>query len=181
MDGASNDLLRQLADKQEIAEQIYRYCRGLDRLDEPTLLSVYHPDATEDRGEGVFVGAAADMARLAIGQLRTAYAASQHFIGNVLIELQGDLAFAESYFQAYHRYADREGAPATELIMAGRYLDRFERGQGVWKIAHRKMVNDWSRTQPVADGWLQRHAGAHRSRRSIDDSGLSVEGSPHGA
>jgi ketosteroid isomerase-like protein len=174
MDDQTDHLLRQLTDKQEILEQIYRYCRGLDRLDEPTLRAVYHPDAVEDRGEGVFVGSAHEMASRAIEQLRTAYAASQHFIGNVLIDLEGDVAFAESYFQAYHRYADRTGKPPTELIMAGRYLDRFERRQGVWKIAHRKMVNDWSRTQPVSDPWLERHGGAHRSRRSIDDSQLQT-------
>lgn len=164
--------LRLLEDRQSILDLVYLYCRGLDRLDEPTLCSVYHDDATEDRGEGVFVGPAHEMARLAMGQLRTAYAASQHFIGNVLIDVAGDVAFGEAYFQAYHRYAERPDRPPVELIMAGRYLDRFERRGGTWKIAHRKMLNDWSRTQPVADPWLQRHPGAHRSVRAISDCRL---------
>ena len=82
----------------------------------------------------------------------------------------------------------REVIKALEIWLkdwqSARILERFDelvRENGTWKIAHRKMVNDWSRTQPVADGWLQRHAGAHRGRRSIDDSRLPVEGSPHGA
>src|SRR5690606_29336609 len=102
-------LLRELADKQAITEVIYRYCRGLDRLDWPTLSSVYHPDAIEDRGEALFVGPAEDLARAALKSLTEAYVVSQHLIGNILIELDGDTAFAESYFQAYHRYVERAG------------------------------------------------------------------------
>ena len=32
-----------------------------------------------------------------------------------------------------------------ELIAAGRYLDTFEKRDGVWKITHRKAVFDWNR------------------------------------
>ena len=39
-----------LLDKQEIYEVILRYCRGIDRLDEELLLSVFHPDAYADFG-----------------------------------------------------------------------------------------------------------------------------------
>lgn len=163
-------LLRELADKQAITEVIYRYCRGLDRLDWPTLQSVYHPDAIEDRGDGLFVGPAADLAKAALKSLAEAYTVSQHLIGNVLIELDGDTASAESYFQAYHRYVDRAGDGPTEMIMAGRYIDRFERRNGEWRIARRKMALDWTRTQPVADSWLQKNPRVHRGVREIADS-----------
>lgn len=135
------------------------------------------PTPFEDRGEGLFVGAAAEMARLAIEQLRTRYEVSQHFVGNVLVELDGDAAHGESYFQAYHRYRPRDGEASLEVIMAGRYLDRFERRAGVWKIAHRKMINDWTRTRPAANIWLERRPGAHRAVRDISDARLS-EGEP---
>ncbi|MBV9995628.1 MAG: nuclear transport factor 2 family protein [Caulobacteraceae bacterium] len=175
MDARSDrKLLRELADRQAITELIYLYCRGLDRMDEPR--AIYHPDAREERGEGVFEGRAHDMIAAALKALRKRYVATQHFIGNILIELDGDLAWGESYFHAYHRLPDPPpGAPPRddgEFVMAGRYLDRFERRDGVWKIAHRRMVNDWNHTRKVAEGYFERFPGAYRSRRVIADSRL---------
>ena len=158
--------LSDLADKQAISEVIYRYCRGLDRLDAAMLATVYHHDAQEDRGAGIYVGSAHGMAPVALRHLALNFSSSQHFIGNILIELRGVTAFVESYFQAYHRYADRPGTPATEVMMAGRYLDRFERRAGEWRIAHRRMDMDWTRTQQVQESWMDRHPGAHRGDRS---------------
>ena len=40
--------LRQLLDKQEIYEILVRYCPAVDRLDEPLMRSLYHPDAVTD-------------------------------------------------------------------------------------------------------------------------------------
>ena len=174
MDNDLSASLARLEDRQAILDLIYLYCRGLDRLDEATLRSVYHDDAVDDRGEGLFVGAAHEMATYALDQLRRNFTASQHFIGNVLIDFDGDAAFGESYFHAYHRYAERPDKPTMELVMAGRYLDRFERRDGVWKIAHRKMAMDWSRTQPVAERWFERNPGSHRSARVIADSRLQA-------
>ncbi len=60
----------------------------------------------------------------------------------------------------------------TEPMLAGRYLDRFERGAGVWKIACRKMICERCRTQDVADGWFAGNQGAYRANRTIEDSRL---------
>ena len=42
--------LQRLLDKQEIYEVLCRYCRGIDRLDEPLVRSCYHPDAVDNHG-----------------------------------------------------------------------------------------------------------------------------------
>lgn len=187
--------LQALADKQAIAELMATYCRGVDRADPETLASIYHHDAIEDRGEGIFMGLAHDWVPWSIKLVQSAFASTQHFIGNCLIELDGDEAQAETYFHAYHRFAsaggtaeNREaaalvgGGEATdtmvwpegdmELMLAGRYLDRLERRDGVWKIAYRKMICDWCHTQPAADGWFADNPGAHRGMRGIDDARL---------
>jgi hypothetical protein len=166
-----------LLDKQSIRELVYRYCRGLDRLDEATLRAIYHADAIEDRGPGLFVGKAHDFIPVVLKTLQKYYLLSQHFIGNCLIDIEGDVAYGESYFSAYHRLPDKSATPGDapvgrEMIMSGRYLDRFERRDGVWKIAHRKMVNDWTRTQPVAEKWFESNPAVHRSMRAIADSRL---------
>jgi SnoaL-like domain len=108
MEAKSEADLRVLLDKQEIHEVMMRYCRAVDRVDEELLRSVYHPDAVDNHG--LFNGKASDFVPWCIRQLREAYTATQHFIGNELIEVQGDQAWCEFYFVAYHRY-ERKGEP----------------------------------------------------------------------
>jgi hypothetical protein len=40
-------------------------------------------------------------------------------------------------------------SPVVNLF-AGRYVDRFERREGEWRIARRTVVHDWSRQLPAA-------------------------------
>lgn len=183
--------LQTMMDRMEITDLLGLYCRGLDRVDEAILRSIYHEDAIEDRGEGLFVGPAQDWVSWTLSVLPV-FKLTQHCIMNVLIDVQGDVAFGETYFQAYHRFGDTEASEAqdapggqtrnpeaiawpageTELILAGRYLDRFERRAGKWKISYRKMVCDWCRTQPVADDWFRDNPTAYRGRRTIADARL---------
>jgi len=142
-------LIRQLADKQEIAEVIYRRARAGDRKDIPLALSCYHSGATEDH-EG-FTGSAADfllnrslLSKPADGPVKTLW----HFISNILVELTGaDAASVESYHIAVLVIRDDNGA--RDVTIGGRYLDRFERREGRWAIVHREVVFDWSRMEPA--------------------------------
>ena len=45
-DNENQRRLDELVAKDEIREQLYNYARGLDRMDKPLALSVWHPDAT---------------------------------------------------------------------------------------------------------------------------------------
>lgn len=176
-----------LSDRAEIADLLALYCRGLDRRDEATLRAIYHDDATEDRGEGLFIGPAQEWVGWTLSVLPV-FALTQHCILNSLVDIEGDVAHGETYFNAYHRFEapaegeDRSGIPediawpegGTEVILAGRYLDRFERRDGVWKIAYRKMVCDWCRTQPVADDWFGDNPTAYRGVPHISDARLDV-------
>ncbi len=143
--------LAALLDKQAITEVIYRFARGLDRIDATVLRSVFWEDATDDHG--IFVGPAARFVEWVVPVLR-GIEHSQHLIGNVLITLDGDRAESEAYFHAYHR--EIHDGQAIDRIAAGRYLDRFERRRGEWRIRHRQAVYDWSRFMPAADQpWLK--------------------------
>jgi hypothetical protein len=53
-------------------------------------------------------------------------------------------------------------------VLGGRYVDRFERRDGEWRIAARITVHDWSRIDPVTENF--EHAGRFRQgTRSTDD------------
>src|SRR5437870_4428492 len=63
---------------------------------------------------------------------------SAHHISNVSIEAKGDHAFSECYYFAHHRRVAASGAGEDDAFFEGRYLDRHERRNGVWKIIQRR-------------------------------------------
>ena len=94
-------------------------------------------------------------------------------IGQVLIDVEGDIAFGEVYFQAFHRIeADGE---ERDLFISGRYVDRYEKRDGVWKIAFRSEVNDWSRNDPATDGYFAATPDSLRGARKPDDAWYARE------
>ena len=74
-----------LADREAIRECLYRYCRGIDRLDEAALRSAYWPDATDRHGP--YQGSAAGFIDWALAKLQGG-GRLVHFLGNILIELR---------------------------------------------------------------------------------------------
>jgi ketosteroid isomerase-like protein len=130
--------LRTLLDKAQIHDALMRYSRGVDRGDGELVMSCFHPDATLDYGRGPMSAAA-----LAQGIATMTATGAMHFIGNEHVEVDGDIAYGETYFISYATITD-SGQPATRS-RGGRYLDRFERRDGQWKIARRLLVDEWSR------------------------------------
>ncbi len=142
--------IRVFLDKQACTELVYKLARAIDRCDETLLNSVFHDDATDDHG--VFHGTARNFVPWVMKVLAT-MRRTQHCIANVLIEVDGDNAYGESYFVAHHELPGEGGGPDKHVIAAGRYLDRFERRNGEWKVAHRQACYDWNATQPSTDNW----------------------------
>ncbi len=158
--------LDRLESRNAIQDLASTYMRGLDRLDLSLTRSVFHDDATTDYGAG-WRGDVDGFIAFAHGVL-SSHAANHHMIGQMRIEFEGDdLAFGEVYFQAFHR-VEEEGGP-KDLFVAGRYVDRYERRAGVWKIAHRSELVDWVRTEPAADDILRRQPGFPMGARAPHD------------
>lgn len=151
--------------KQEITELVGRYMRGLDRLDKGLLRSTFHDDAETDYG--FFKGDADGFVAFADEALRS-HLANHHMIGQVNIELAGDIAYGEVYFQAFHRIV--ENAKELDLFIAGRYVDRYEKRNGEWKIAFRSEINDWATEHPASDGFFARTPQTLRGARKPDDA-----------
>lgn len=129
--------VRDLADRQAILDCLMRYSRGVDRLDREALLSVYHPDAIDDHG--MFVGGPSEFADWVIGMHSTLHLSQQHCLLNHTCDLDGDVAHTETYYMFVGM--NRQGAPLA--MSGGRYVDRFEKRDGVWAIAHRVCLRDW--------------------------------------
>ncbi|MDB5446763.1 MAG: aromatic-ring-hydroxylating dioxygenase beta subunit [Phenylobacterium sp.] len=141
--------LEELAAHIEIQQVLYRYCRGVDRGDVALLASVYHPDGIDRHG--AFSGLGTEFAALLVPRMDQVPTAGQHHITNVLIELNGQVANVESYYIAFHPQATEAGV--GHALVCGRYLDRFERRDGVWLIAERQVVIDVSRDLEGSSDW----------------------------
>jgi hypothetical protein len=149
-----------LLDQVALRDLVMRYCRGIDRRDFELVRSCYHDDATDDHG-GMFTGSADDYVAW-VAQALKVMECTVHSIGNSLFAVEGDYAEGEHYSYNYHRTRPPE---RHELVILGRYLDRYERRGGVWKFAHRKIVFD------------------HGYMRPLDEAGFAVAGAdaPHGS
>lgn len=142
--------LQLLIDKDQIREVILRYCRALDRQDLDLLRSLYHPGATEDHG--AYKGPAAGFADHVLGVLKTHYELLRHSVSGMIIEVDGPSALAETSFDAgciLHRRT--EDGKRQVRVHCGRYLDRFEKRDGVWAIMHRVVVKDYIEVRTISD------------------------------
>jgi hypothetical protein len=131
-----------------------RYARGVDRGEWELVRCAYYPDAYDDHGD--YKG---DIDGL-VEWLRERFANAEngtHFLGNCLIEFAGlELALVETSFisQRLRAPVSGEGADAGRGDAMcrqswGRYLDRFERRHGEWRVARRTVVLDSVFTFPV--------------------------------
>lgn len=153
----------------EIRRVLARYCRGVDRGDLALLKSVYHPDAHDDHG--MFVGSGWDFAEALVPAMDRNTLNSQHHLTNVLIERDGDRAAVESYVIALHPTRDPKSGVEVHQLAGARYLDRFEKRDGEWKIAERRVVIDWTRAGQPAEEWSAwKSTGLRGARREHDPS-----------
>ena len=178
--------LQQLLDKKAIEEVIKTYARAIDRMDERLLRSVFHPGSkhahffegpSSDPSLPSKPGKPADFVAFAMDVLRT-HSRTHHQLGNTLIEMESDtVAFAETYFTAFHRMrpiGDKLAGPAAcdtemDFFVGGRYIDRFEKRNGKWKITNRTGMTDWIRSEPPSSQGFGSIAPAQIGKRGRKD------------
>ncbi len=126
-----------LLERARIESVLNRYACALDARDWSALGDVFTPDATAHfQGIGHYQGRDAIIA--VIQSALSHCGSTQHLLGNVRIEVDGDRAQAKCYLQAVHAGLG-EFAGAT-LIIWGEYRDRLVRLPEGWRIAHRELV-----------------------------------------
>lgn len=155
--------LETLLAKQAIGELSSRYMRGLDRRDRDLLLAQFGGDGWCEYG---FMNASStELIDFSLQALAN-HVANQHLIGNTLIDVEGNEAYGEVYFQAYHKVPSE--ARFDDMIIAGRYIDRYECREGTWKLAYRSEVVDWSRSSPSNDPYFELVPDTLRGGRQDD-------------
>jgi hypothetical protein len=138
--------LARLLDRQAITEQIYRYGRGVDRMDAPLTRSCWHGDGTADYRD-MFEGTVDGLIEW-MWKVHAAMQTHSHQMTNILIELDAaaDRAVSETYATVALRSV---GEAPLDIVTRGRYLDRWSRRGGVWAIDHRIHLTDHMTTLAV--------------------------------
>ena len=137
--------VRILMDRAEISDVICNYARGVDTRDWPLFRSCFADEIEADfrsLGDmGLFKGSADKWVELARGLIEN-LDATQHLMGNIQAEVDGDRAVARCYVQAQHVRAGELGEP--RYIIAGHYRhDMIRTAQG-WRSQRYSLTAQWT-------------------------------------
>lgn len=168
-DGAAAlpSVLTELVAKERIRDVLCRYSRGVDRKDFEMVRSCYHPDATDDHGE--YSGGIEGFIEY-VQRAVARYAGTFHLLGNMIIEVDGPVAHAETYSLALHRLPPRPGKLNRDITLVLRYVDVLEERDGHWRISKRVCTYDWARLDSDLDGRELLGGGFVRGRSFPDDT-----------
>jgi ketosteroid isomerase-like protein len=135
--------LEELEARTAIEDCLNRFARAVDRQDWALARTLYHDDGFDDHG---FFKGPPDAFLAHIAKMHQVQQHSMHFNTNVLVEFQAkDRAFVETYVLVLQRFADRR------VTASARYLDRFEKRNGEWRVAHRTLVFGDMVSEPMAE------------------------------
>jgi 3-phenylpropionate/cinnamic acid dioxygenase small subunit len=131
-----------MSDRAEIAALVHAYASRLDAgdLDGVSALFEHATWRSESTGEVLRgreeVRAIYERVRLYDGSPRT-----KHLISNLSIDVEPDVdrAAAECCFTVLQGV---DPGDPIQIVLSGRYVDRFERVAGVWRLADRLFVVD---------------------------------------
>jgi hypothetical protein len=145
---------------QGIWENELRYTRGLDRHDESLMAKVFWPEASISYGSSVTVAELPAWANAG----HSNSAAHQHHVTGLTLDVAGDTAHEEGYIlyssdMPRNKAADTPGAPtpgraapkAMATLGTGRYVNRYERRNGEWRLIVHEYVHDISMRLEAVD------------------------------
>jgi hypothetical protein len=157
--------IRYVKDRLDILDCVNTQSRGHDRHDADLMTSVYHDDGIDEHGPTVKPGP--EYGEWANQAHSSVFEQHLHNITTHTCEIDGDVAHCESYVVG--AMVARDGKTAT--LLGGRYLDRLERRDGVWRIGLRRCTIEWTLS---GDGsLLQSGAFAGFLKGTWDSSDLS--------
>jgi hypothetical protein len=149
-----------VADRLAITDQIYRYCRSVDRLDVAVGHRAFHPDSHADFSPG-YVGSGRGWIDH-ICEKHREFLHHSHQVTNVIIELDGERAGSESY--VYASLQRQDGDRVLQHEFWARYVDQWSKRGGAWAIDRRDCIVDYGTIREVTP-----LPGNPRSRRDAAD------------
>lgn len=129
--------LQTLLDERDIVRALSRFARILDNKQWDSLSEVFADNISFDYGTGEDqVGMAALRANMTRYLDRCGN--TQHLIGSIIVDVQGDEATSRAYVQARHQGKNDQTGPVYDTN--GEYVDQWVRRKEGWKIVRRNAV-----------------------------------------
>ncbi len=163
--------LEAAADRAEISDLIYRYCRAMDRIDHEQGYAIWHEDGLADYGPDFFQGSGRGFIDW-VCETHKHLDAHSHQISNIVIEVNGERAGSEAYVTATLRM-NRDGKH-MQMTVWGRYIDQWSKRSGRWGIDKRVTVMDFDEIREVIP--MKQHSDG--SRDHADPSYAAIKGQP---
>ena len=126
-----------LRDRRAIEDVVHSHARGHDRFDIELIRAAYHDDGIDEHGSGA-VHAADDYAAWANNVHAGGSQLCLHNITTQTCEITGSVAHVESYVLVGLLNPDGR----TVRFINGRYVDRMEKRDGIWRITLRRCTVD---------------------------------------
>lgn len=144
MSGSLENEVQRLVDRAAIRDVLLHYAHAVDRRDIEAVYACFTPDAAY---KGALGEGSVDVALGALRERWLQYTRTMHFIGNQLIEVDGDRATSETYAIAYHQ-TDSDGEQSN-MAVGVRYLDTLVRTPAGWRICRREVTREWQRVDEL--------------------------------
>lgn len=124
------------ADERAVGRALIEFARAMDERDWVQLEQLLAADVVADFGTGPIQGSAAVIAL--IRSFLDNCGVTQHLLGNVLIDVDGNRAISRTYVQDLHL---SRHDPTLTFHTLGDYHDRWERQAGQWRLVERLKDN----------------------------------------
>tara|TARA_R110002124_G_scaffold68091_9_gene184659 strand:+ start:2153 stop:2602 length:450 start_codon:yes stop_codon:yes gene_type:complete len=129
--------LQTLLDERDIIRGLSRFARILDNKQWDELSEVFAEDLSFDYGAGGEQSGIVAL-RANMTQFLDICGPTQHLIGSILVDVNGDEAFSRAYVQARHQAVGGSGGPVFDTN--GEYIDRWARRPEGWRIIRRDAI-----------------------------------------
>lgn len=134
---ATGDPLRELIERQAIAEVLAQFCFRIDAYDIDGVSELFTEDCITDYGPargGELAGR--DAFRERIRKSQGQFEHTHHQLGQIVVELDGEEACSITYVTASHAY--RDGRRHDSRLQ---YRDSWFKTPEGWRIRHRTALN----------------------------------------
>jgi hypothetical protein len=127
-----------LMDERAIGRALSNFARAMDARDWAAAKAILSDVATAELGTGPLKDPDAIIA--CIRHYLDDCGPTQHLLGNLLIDIDGDVAESRCYVSDMHLGAGDKRA--LSFVTLGDYHDRWQRIDGQWRLTHRTKQNN---------------------------------------
>jgi ketosteroid isomerase-like protein len=137
--------LQEILDRDKIADLIHRYCFALDHGSVEDVMALFAPECAVHLIPGRTFENRDAVHEFYSKLIRHRMSLVRHTVHNLVIELNGDLATAKSYWDV------KGDLRSQAVVLGGYYADQVNKRHRKWLFSKREIRIEFA--APLAEGW----------------------------